>query len=161
MPSGYVGNIITGSAVVVGAGLGWVATWTAGRRSRAERRSDIRREAYGTFIGAAEELTRLFSAYHTVESPPAPESTIGENVARYVGSVSRGYVAVLLAGPSQAKEPAARVRKEAWALLSSLRGYGRPRDLPADTLKELLAHIDAYIMACDTFIAFAEKTLDH
>jgi hypothetical protein len=160
LPSADIQSIITAGAVVVGAGLGWLGNWTASRRSSADKRDERRRDAYGAFIEAAEELTRLLAIYRTVENPPAPDSTVGDNVARYVGSVSRAYVTVLLAGPRQAKEAAQEVNQRAWVLLAFLHGYGTPRNMPRDAMTELEDHLEAYISACDEFTAFAEKTVD-
>ena len=159
IPSGDVGSLITGGAALAGAGVGWLASWTAGQRSRAETRDDRRRAAYAAFIRTAEELTRLLVAGDTMETPPAPDSLFGENVARLVGSVDREYVTVLLTGPEQARAAADDVRQKAWALLNWLRPQGQARSRPGNALAELGALAGEYARACERFTAFAQRML--
>jgi hypothetical protein len=96
----------------------------------------------------------------TMETPPAPDSSFGANVAQLVGSIDREYVTVLLAGPEQARAAANEVRKRAWELLNWLRPPDQVRGRPGNVLAELGALAGEYASACDRFTTFAQRMLD-
>lgn len=160
VPSGDIGSLITAAAAIAGAGVGWLASWTAGRRSRAEARDDRRRGAYGAFIGAAEEILHLLTYSGTMKTAPTPDSLFGENLAQAVGSVDRAYVGVLLAGPEAAWTVADEVRQGCWALLTYLSPEpGETTPAPQNALAGFASLCTDYARACDKFTRAAQRIL--
>lgn len=158
IPSGDIGSLITGGAVVVGGALGWLGNMLAGRRSQAESRDDRRRAAYGSFMVVAEELTRLLDDHEIMESVPAAESTVSANAARLVGSIERAYVTVLMVGPEQAQAAADEVRHRARALRQAF--SPSQGSSPIDALADLGRRTREYANACSRFTVVAQKLLD-
>jgi hypothetical protein len=115
----------------------------------------VRRAAYATFVGSAEELTKLMVAHPTMESPPAPATPIGESLGRTVGSVDRTYTAVLLAGSEEATVKANDVRQKAWRIHNWV--HARRPEVP--DFGELGALTGDYATACDAFSELARSEL--
>jgi hypothetical protein len=128
---------------------GWGAAALTGRRQRKDARDDRRRTAYITFIAAGEELRRLMVAHTTMEKPPTPDSTFGENLSAAVGAVDRAYIPVDLAAPKKVRTAALEAQQSAWGLYAWV--YDQKNPGPT-TPGEVGALVGKYIGDLDAFV---------
>lgn len=150
-------EIVSGSTAIVGAlvggGIGWLASWTAARRSSQEARDDRRRNAYSSFIAAADELTRLMKGGPaTGEGPPA----VTPELRTVLAAIERACAGVTLIGPQDTGRAAENVRAKAWEIFHWWRRL--PNKRKYDVAK-LSAEVNIYIGLCEIFIKAARDTL--
>ena len=138
------GGVIAGG--VVGAVSGVWGTAVTDRLARAERR----RQAYERFIIAIDKFHRLYP--DSVKAAAAPAG----DVTRDANAIQDADVAVLLAGPRQARVTADEARDAALTISSDL-SAGKASD-PA-LLAKLTKQTEKFSEARDAFIKLAPRKL--
>lgn len=147
---------VTGAAVGAASGW-WTATLTA-RHAERTRRAERRESAYAEFLTSSEALHRIITASETMLATK-PGDTIGGHVAQATGSVSRAYIAVLIAGSPEAASTGADIDGKArdihrW-FTSTVSGI--PLTPQADG--ELGSHLSEYTALLGKFAETARREL--
>jgi hypothetical protein len=162
MSSALTAAAIGAAGVVIGAAVagasGWWTATVAARQVRAARRAERRETAYTEFILSAEALHRVITASETLPDV-RPSESIGNHVAQASGSISRTYIAVMVAGTAEAADIGADIYRKAQEIWHWFTGTVAHPPLSPELAAELRGHLDAYTSLLARFADVARREL--
>jgi len=132
---------------IVGGFLALLGGWQAQRTQRNDRRTELRRDAYGSLNGALDRLYRLWDSPETLTIPG--EQKVAGATGEAVGRIQEAYGLVRLVGSEDARAKASVAVSAAWDLSNLFNG-------PGEILGEMGPAFDAYTAAAEEFQRQAE-----